>query len=656
LVLERLALAHLATEAGITSPSLQTLREELRRRIPHYRRVSVEQRAFAVFQCAQVLGWDPEMLSRQSKVQWSKVVEETEAFSEIQRRRVYHLAYERRQRNQTLDAFLAVDPSQQPTPEKPRFQVICCLDDREESYRRHLEEIEPACETFGLAGFYGVAMYYRGVADAHYVPLCPIVIKPKHFVQEQVVDSYAESHRRRADTRRLIGRLAHGLHVGSRTVLGGILAAFFGSAASAPLVARVLFPRLTARMRRRFGRFVQPPPITRLSLERTADTPGKAPDQLGYSLAEMIDVAERMLRDAGLTTRFARLVIVTGHGSSSLNNPHEAAYNCGACGGARGGPNARAFAEMANDPRIRTGLAARGIRVPDDCVFIGAYHITCDESVVYFDRDLLPATHQADFESACQTIDEARARNAHERCRRFSSAELSMSREGALRHVEGRAEDLSQVRPEYCHATNAVCFVGRRLRTRGLYLDRRTFLTSYDPTEDDANATILTRVLQAALPVCAGINLEYYFSSVDTTGYGCGTKLPHNICGLLGVMDGAASDLRTGLSSQMVEIHEPLRCLFVIETSPEKMQRIFDRNPDMARLCVNDWVQLAVIDPASQSVQVFQEGRFSPYHPDSAALPVVSSSVDWYRGWRDHLGYARVQAKRESPPAPPRAI
>ena len=57
---------------------------------------------------------------------------------------------------------------------------MCCLDDREESFRRHLEEIEPNIETFGAAGFYSVAMYFRGVADAHYIPLCPVVIKPKH--------------------------------------------------------------------------------------------------------------------------------------------------------------------------------------------------------------------------------------------------------------------------------------------------------------------------------------------------------------------------------------------------------------------------------------------------------------------------------------------
>ncbi len=79
--------------------------------------------------------------------------------------------------------------------------------------------------------------------------------------------------------------------------------------------------------------------------------------------------------------------------------------------------------------------------------------------------------------------------------------------------------------------------------------------------------------MAAVVPVCAGISLEYYFSFVDNDRYGCGTKLPHNVTSLVGVMDGHASDLRTGLPWQMVEIHEPVRILFVVETTPERMRR-----------------------------------------------------------------------------------
>jgi uncharacterized protein YbcC (UPF0753/DUF2309 family) len=446
----------------------------------------------------------------------------------------------------------------------------------------------------------------------------------------------------RTETRRAIGRASHQIHVGSRLGLVGAIASILGALASVPLVARVLFPRLTAQIRRLVGSFVQPPPVTRLILERTDPQPGPAEDQLGYSLAEMIDIVERVLRDIGLTSRFSRLVIIMGHGSSSLNNPHESAHDCGACGGGRGGPNARAYAHMANDPRVRTALAERGLVIPSQTVFVGAIHNTCDDSVGYYDLDRLPTAHRRVFEHARDMIDEARKRNAHERCRRFESAELSLTPEEALRHVEARAEDLAQVRPEYGHCTNAVCYVGRRWRTKSLFLDRRTFLTSYDPTQDDASGAILTRILQAAIPVCAGISLEYYFSYVDPTGYGCGTKLPHNITSLLGVMDGAASDLRTGLPWQMTELHEPVRILFIIETTPEIMLSIIEKNPIIQQLVVNDWIQLAVLDPASPKIQLYRRGRFEPYIPENSDLPIVQSSVDWYRGWRDHLGYASV--------------
>ena len=57
--------------------------------------------------------------------------------------------------------------------------------------------------------------------------------------------------------------------------------------------------------------------------------------------------------------------------------------------------------------------------------------------------------------------------------------------------------------------------------------------------------------------------MQYFLSYVDSPGWACGTKLPHNITSLLGVMDGAASDLRPGLPWQSVEIHEPVRLLFV---------------------------------------------------------------------------------------------
>ena len=222
------------------------------------------------------------------------------------------------------------------------------------------------------------------------------------------------------------------------------------------------------------------------------------------------------------------------------------------------------------------------------------------------------------------------------------SAPTTMSFAEARHHVEGRAEDLAQIRPELGHATNAICVVGRRERTRGLFLDRRAFLASYDPTQDDANHSVLTGILQAAIPVSSGINLQYYFSRVDSAGLGSGSKLPHNIASLLGVMDGAASDLRTGLPWQMVEIHEPIRLLFVVETKPEIMLAIMDRNELIGKLCRNQWIQLAVLDPDSSAIQVFDKGRFAHYEREESTLPTADSSVDWYRGCRENLEFAVI--------------
>jgi len=649
LILERLAVISVARESLGFTGELQHVREAALARLPQGDANGLDQRAFIIFQIAQVRGWNPEDLQHLTREQWTALIREIDAFPALERRRVFHLAFERKYRNETLDAIIAhskqTEPNEERAPRRvPRFQVVCCIDEREESFRRHLEEVAPDCETFGIAGFFGVAMYYRGAADAHFKPLCPVSISPQHYVIEEPLSTQAKSGYRRAKARRRLGQATKQAHRGTRTFLGGLAAGLLGSLAAFPLVARVLFPRTAARIRRMFGRIVQAP-ITELRLERVEADPGPSDGHIGYTIDEMASIVEGGLQALGLANveLLSRLVVICGHGSASLNNPHEAAHDCGACGGGRGGPNARAFAQMANDLRVRRLLSERGINVSDDTIFVGSYHNTCDDSVTWYDVDRVSVRHRALFEIVKAEIDEARKRSAHERCRRFESAELSLSVESALRHVEGRAEDLSQTRPEYGHATNALCFVGRRDWSRGLFLDRRAFLTSYDPAQDDERSSVLEKMLQAVIPVCAGINLEYYFSFVDPTGYGCGTKLPHNITSLLGVMDGAASDLRPGLPWQMVEIHEPVRLLFVVETSVDAMKQIVDNNPAIAQLADGEWVQLSVFDAGKAQVHRYVRGDFIPYQPESETLPVEESSLDWYRGWRDHLGFCSIQ-------------
>ncbi len=655
LLLDRLAVAHVARDMlGETGP-LDALREAVSWHAPARPAASVIQRALLIFQLAQLRGWTPPELHRLSDRDWSLIISELEAFDDVERRRVFQRAFERRLQARAFDA-LAIHARHTPQHvEAPRFQVAFCIDAREESFRRHLEEVAPDVETFGMPGFFGVAMYYRGAGDAHFAALCPIVMQPKHWVVEDVVYTLGMSHRRRAKTRRAIGTASHQLQIATRSPgIGAFLAATFGVLASVPLLARVLFPRLTAKIRRTVGSFIEPPPMTRLRLERTAPTPGPAEDQIGYSLDEMAEIGERMLRDIGLTSNFSRLVIFLGHGASALNNPHKSAYDCGACSGSPGGPNGRALAAMLNDQRVREKLAKNGLKIPDDTVFLGGLHNTTADTLTFYDLDSLHQSHFRDFEAAVKSLEEACLRNAHERCRRFDSAPVDLSFGAAHQHVEARSEDLAQTRPEFGNATNAFCFVGRRSRTRGLFLDRRCFMASYDPTQDDADAKILARILAAVVPVCEGINMQYYLSSIDSPGWACGTKLPHNVSSLLGVMDGAASDLRPGLPWQSVEIHEPVRLTFIIESTPQAMQGVMERNPVIQRILGNGWALLAVLSPESNEIHVFHNGEFRIYRPETGGLPTAASSTDWYRGWRDHLGFAEIDewtSRTETSPA-----
>src|SRR5204862_5640486 len=149
------------------------------------------------------------------------------------------------------------------------------------------------------------------------------------------------------------------------------------------------------------------PRRTRLRLERDTAAPPIGTHS-GYTVREMADIVRRVLEDIGIGDRLSALVLILGHGSISLNNPPESAHDCGACGGGRGGANARAFAQMANDPRVRQFLAAAGLRIGGDTWFVGTQRNTCNNTVTFYDDDLVPAQFRAVFERARDAIETAR--------------------------------------------------------------------------------------------------------------------------------------------------------------------------------------------------------------------------------------------------------
>ncbi len=124
--------------------------------------------------------------------------------------------------------------------------------------------------------------------------------------------------------------------------------------------------------------------------------------------------------------------------------------------------------------------------------------------------------------------------------------------------------------------------------------------------------------------------------------FGCGTKLPHNVTGLIGVMNGHQSDLRTGLPLQMVELHEPMRLLLIVDATPEALLAVAGRQAEVAELVVNRWVQLVSVHPVTGAMAVFEDGGFVPYEPAPVTLPQVERSPDWHMRTREFVPPALV--------------
>jgi len=641
----RLTMSRIAARRG----AAETIPEESPLKTQERRRLS---RAARIYDAARVLRLSGEEVESLSESEWLAFSSEVKAFNGLERRRILHLAYERAHEREILRGLASHRKYRglSDQPQRPPAQVFFCLDEREESMRRALEEAHPSVETYSAAGYFGIAVDYKGIDDPHGAALCPVVVKPEHAIVEQPRagdSSLLESRRWR---RRILGLLMRNSFVSSKTLLRGWFStSALGLLSAVPLIGHLLAPRRYALLRDWLNKAFLPEPRTELTLMRnTKQSQGAVSDLLmGFTAEEKVERVASVLAPAGLVRDFARLLVILGHGSSSLNNPHESAHDCGACGGRRGGPNARLFAAMANREEVRERLRKKGIDIPPDTWFVGGYHDTCNDDIDLFDLDAVPSTHLPDVEAIRSFFDDARAQNALERARRFESCPVDADAEGALRHVEERSEHLAQPRPEYGHCTNSVCIIGRRSLTRGLFLDRRAFLVSYDANVGPGDEA-LAALLAAAVPVCAGISLEYYFSFVDNDRYGCGTKLPHNVTSLMGVMDGHASDLRTGLPWQMVEIHEPVRILFVVETTPDRLEKVIAASPALKRLLDNRWIRLATIDPASSRVHVHRDSRFEEFHEDLERLPVALSSHEWYAGKLQHLPMAWIQTPRRA--------
>lgn len=460
-----------------------------------------------------------------------------------------------------------------------KTQMVFCIDVRSEVLRRHIEDVAVDCETMGFAGFFGLPFQLHSIDGQGSANQCPVLLSPKFHVHESCSTvacgcSIPNKGERKKSIRNFVESL------------GSSAVACFGYVEALGIT---YFPRLLQRMLpsfMQFGSFS----LTGSRRKQNSASLVKKPFGLATNLdlSQRVALAKGMLQNLGLKQRLASLVVFVGHGSQSTNNPFQASLDCGACGGHSGESNARLAAQLLNDDEVRKGLHKEGIDIPQETWFLAGLHNTTTDEVVFFEDDAMPQPAREELAKLRSQLPEASRRAQQERNIRFGNhAEESVYR---------RALDWSEVRPEWGLVNNAAFIAAPRELTKGLALDGRVFLHSYDPATDESGS-VLELILTAPVVVAHWINSQYYFSTVDPKAFGSGNKVLHSIVGGAGVVEGNGGDLKTGLPWQSVHDgqvfqHEPLRLSVVLYAKPEAIDQVIEKHGIVQNLVGNGWIHL----------------------------------------------------------------
>ena len=549
----------------------------------------------------------------------------TEVFS------LWQDAFEWSYYDEVLAGLAQAATKKQPVPSVKSFQAMFCIDERECSMRRHVEAVDPECETFGTPGFFSVEFFFQPDKGHFYDKLCPQPVTPKYLIKE-----FNVKEKRKHEL--LYTKQAH-------TLLPGFLITLtLGIWSVVKIFLNLFKPTMSPAISNAFAHMDQEATLT---IENKHPEDRENDLQIGFTIEEMAARVESLLRGIALVKDFAPLIYVIAHGSSSANNPHHGAHDCGACSGRPGSVNARVFAFMANHARVREILRSKGIDIPASTQFVGGLHDTASDEIRFFDQRNLTEENKKSYQQHFEAFEKALDLNAKERSRRFASISTRMNKKNIRKAIRQRSVSLFEPRPELGHGTNTLCVVGRRSMTKGLFLDRRAFMNSYD-YRTDPEGKFLQGIMKPLGPVCGGINLEYYFSRVDNYKLGAGTKLPHNVMGLIGVANSSDGDLRPGLPVQMIEVHDPVRLLIIVEHFPEVVLRTIQSVPEMYEWFINEWVHLVVVHPETGQFHYFRNGSFRQYEPMKQQIDRVTDIQAFIENAPEMETNETVDATREN--------
>lgn len=501
---------------------------------------------------------------------------------------------------------------------RPAVQAAFCIDVRSEIFRRALEAQSSDIETIGFAGFFGFPIEYVPIGRLRGGAQCPVLLKPSFIVCEAVSGASDKEEASILGARLLRRRAAKAWK--------GFKHAAVSSFAYVETIGLSFALRIASDA---FG-FTRPAPDPNVDGIGPGDAARLGPRidprevdgrATGFAPDTRIAMAEAVLRAMSMTENFARIVLLIGHGSTTVNNPHASGLDCGACGGHTGEANARVAAAILNDPQVRAGLKTRGIVIPYDTHFIAGLHDTTTDEVKLFDRDEAPTTHWRELDNLTLQLKSAARMARGERAELLGLGRTPNVDDA----IKRRSRDWSQVRPEWGLAGNKAFVAAPRARTKHLALNGRAFLHNYDWRADQGFAT-LELIMSAPMVVASWINLQYYGSSVNNRAFGAGNKTLHNVVGALGVLEGNGGDLRTGLPWQSVHdgeklVHEPLRLSVVIEAPIDAINAVIAKHAMVRDLADHKWLQLFAIDPDHGLQRYWGHGTWT-----QARLPVQEAA------------------------------
>ena len=526
---------------------------------------------------------------------------------------------------QSLIAGLATTPPPA-APVQPLLQAAFCIDVRSEVFRRALESCSPAIQTLGFAGFFGLPIDYAPLGTKSAQPQLPGLLAPTLHVTQSCGNPSNDAKLSRNRSWRLALRSIWKDFRSSATSTFTFVEScglFFAADLLRNTLARPASDPATAAL----GSSENLRPC--LNLPQASDP---LPEALYDQLAGI-------LRAMSLTQGFARILLLVGHGSASVNNPHAAGLDCGACGGQTGEVNARLLASLLNRPDVRSALHSRGIPLPASTHVLAGLHNTTTDVVTLFDTDQLPPTHTADLAQLQLWLTQAGHLARTERAPALGIPAPIANPGQLLAAVHERSRDWSQVRPEWGLANNAAFLIAPRRRSRALNLAGRVFLHDYEAALDP-EARVLEGILTAPMLVTNWINMQYYASTVDNRLYGSGNKVLHNVVGgRIGVFEGNGGDLRIGLPLQSLHDgthlrHTPLRLSVFVEAPQSAIDAILAKHAVVANLVHNQWLHLFQIQPGSTTISKYEHGTWKPLsalsgppEPSNLALPTSPATL-----------------------------